>query len=129
MPALAPIALADSTATARTFGPKGGSAAYTKFEYSKYADLRAGNPTVEVTWSDSSAKRRTVKQGLKVVVPMVRVINSVNTVTGAVIYSGGQFTVPDDALALEVADLHAYVRAALANAGIQAGVTQRDPFN
>lgn len=128
MPAIASISLNDSTATARAFVPKSGSPAYTKFEYAKYPDLRGGNPFIEVTWSDSSSKRKTVKQGLKVTVPLVRPIAAVNTVIGAALYSGGSFTIPDDATAVEVADLHAFVRNALANAAIQAGVINRDPL-
>lgn len=128
MPAVTSLTLTDSTAAARTFAGRQIQPSYSKFEYVKYPDLRGGNPFVEVTWSDSSANRKTVKQGLKITLPMVRTINTVNTVVGSCIWSNGNFTIPDDATALEAADISAYAAALLANTSVQAGVRSRDPL-
>lgn len=131
MPTVTSLSLNDGTATPviRLFAGRAIGPAFSKFEYVKYPDLRAGNPTIEVTWSDSSAARKTVKQSVKVTVPMVRLINGVNTVIGACLYSNGSFTLPDDATAQEAADIASFVANLLGNPFIQAGIKSREPLN
>lgn len=84
--------------------------------------------TADVTWSDSSKNRPTVRQAVTITYPIKRS----NASTGVVeVVSTARadlsFVVPDDMTEAEAADLHAFVRNVATSSAFIVGVTKREP--
>lgn len=124
------ISISDGLATpvARAFVPKMLGVDHSVFAYIPAAALsRKEWITYSVDFSDSSAKRSTLRQKQSVMLPIVRNINGVQTVI-ATARAELTFILPDEASAAEASDLYAFMRNGMAEPAFKNGVTLREPI-
>lgn len=124
----APLSLMDALATpvARSFAPQKLGMDASRFAY-KVNPARLSWILLDVNWSDSTDKRPTVRQELKLEFPIVRVVNGVDTRV-AVGRATTTFVLPDEMTEQEVKDMRSYLIGAMSQSAITAGIYSREPI-
>lgn len=115
-----------ATPVARSFVPQKLGMDNSRFAY-KVLPARMSWVLLDVIWSDSTDKRPTVRQDLKVEFPIVRQVNGVDT-RAAVGRATVTFVIPDEMTEAEVKDMRKFLMSALDQSALQAGIFTREPI-
>lgn len=115
-----------ATPIAKSFAPEAISPGHSTFT-ERSAASSAGFIRLSIGTSMASAKRATNRIDVSLAMPVVEIVNGVNTVTRIGRFVG-YFVVPDTMTSAERADLAAYVANALDNAQIRAVIKDLDPL-
>lgn len=119
------LSINNGAASAKSFQPERVAPEWSTFT-ERTSTVSAGYPRLGIGLSPASAKRPTNRVDVSFDLPILQVVNGINSVA----YTGrfkGYFVIPDTMTALERADLHAYVANGLANTVIRAIIKDLDP--
>lgn len=115
-------------AVARSFEPRKIDSAQSLFAYKRSpTDGKDKWVQLAVQWSDSTAKRPTVRQQIDSTFPVLRTVDGVEVVVG-IARAVTTFIVPDAMTEAEAQDFHTLHTKGCQNTSISVGVTKREPM-